>query len=134
MSGHKERLSFLLQAVLRDIFTGYRRSSLRKTPLLVRNFRRRGIRQCLCTTVGGINIKIGRSLDMKLAKTLKANLKHLEVAQRALNCVDIDLLSKDPDAYEYNSEMQLQWERAMYAIDDLIGAFSTEQYEADDTD
>ena len=72
---------------------------------------------------------------MKLAKTLKANLKHLEVAQRALNCVDIDLLSKDTDAdREYNSEMQLQWERAMYAIDDLIGAFSIEQYEADDTD
>ena len=70
----------------------------------------------------------------KRKKEINANLKQLEVARRALNCVDIDLLSKDPDAYEYTCEMQLQWERAMYAIDDLISAFSIEQYEADDTD
>lgn len=71
----------------------------------------------------------------KQKRKIEAGLKHLEVARRALNCVDPDCLSKDNIAdREYASEMFLQWERAMCAIDDLIGAFSVELYEADDTD
>ena len=66
---------------------------------------------------------------------IQVSLKNLEVAQKALNHVDLDCLSKDnDDEREYADEMFRQWERAMYAIDDLIGAFSVEEYELDDTD
>lgn len=68
----------------------------------------------------------------------KAAIKHIEVAQRALNCVDVDCLREDTaDGDEYASEMFVRWESVQYGLDDLRDYFQIklyDVYDADDTD
>lgn len=68
-------------------------------------------------------------------KKVKANLKHIDVAKRALNCVDVDCLREDTaDGDEYASELFVRWESVQYGLDELRDYFRMKLYDADDTD
>lgn len=69
----------------------------------------------------------------KQKRKIQASQKHIEVARKALNCVDADCLFEDPDR-EYASELFQKWQTIQYYLGDLYDAFELALYEADNSD
>ena len=66
-------------------------------------------------------------------RKVKANLKHLDVAQRALACVDVDFMVEGSED-EYASELWSKWEAVRYYLDEFSSEFQLKLYDVDDTD
>ena len=66
-------------------------------------------------------------------RKIRANLKHIEVAQWALACVDVDFMVEGSDG-DYASELWSKWEAVRYYLDDFSSEFRLKLYEADNPD